>query len=92
MYTYYACFNSKESRNWELNNPLRVIFKYHHEANSTSDGRALCRLFPNMLRRIRSQFFYVVPPFAVGYYVFQAVEAKHDQLVRKNPADYADDV
>ncbi|KAA0201614.1 hypothetical protein HAZT_HAZT010957 [Hyalella azteca] len=50
------------------------------------------KLLPNTIRRIRAQFFYVFPPFALGYYVYYTVEREHDRLLRKNPADYADEV
>ncbi|XP_055692071.1 cytochrome b-c1 complex subunit 8 isoform X2 [Lutzomyia longipalpis] len=47
---------------------------------------------PNTLRRIRSSIFRVVPPFIIGYIVYDAVESRHTQLSRKNPKDYENDV
>lgn len=46
---------------------------------------------PNMLRRIREEFFYVVPPFIMGYAVVNYMEARHIQLNRKDPKDYEND-
>ncbi|GAB0091051.1 cytochrome b-c1 complex subunit 8 [Sergentomyia squamirostris] len=47
---------------------------------------------PNTLRRIRSSIFRVLPPFIVGYLVYDYVETLHHHMSRKNPADYANDV
>ncbi|XP_076046486.1 ubiquinol-cytochrome c reductase ubiquinone-binding protein [Oratosquilla oratoria] len=47
---------------------------------------------PNMFRRFRGQFLRVVPPFIIGYMIYDYVETKHKQLMRKNPADYENDV
>lgn len=67
--------------------------------------------FPNILRRIKDEFFYVVPrkymhhdlftesilcytfivAFAIGYLIYDQVEKRHEQLMRKNPADYEND-
>ncbi|TDG52718.1 hypothetical protein AWZ03_000951 [Drosophila navojoa] len=46
---------------------------------------------PNFVRRIRSNIFRVVPPFIVGYLIFDLTERKHTALLRKNPADYEND-
>ncbi|XP_059622208.1 cytochrome b-c1 complex subunit 8 [Phlebotomus argentipes] len=46
---------------------------------------------PNTLRRIRSNIFRVLPPFIIGYLVYDYVETMHTQINRKNPADYAND-
>ncbi|XP_066984075.1 cytochrome b-c1 complex subunit 8 [Macrobrachium rosenbergii] len=46
---------------------------------------------PNMFRRFRSQVFKVAPPFIIAYLVYQSVESKHSQMMRKNPADYEND-
>lgn len=46
---------------------------------------------PNMFRRFRSQVLKVAPPFIIGYMIYSGVEASHDQLMRKNPADYEND-
>ncbi|XP_068249146.1 cytochrome b-c1 complex subunit 8 [Palaemon carinicauda] len=46
---------------------------------------------PNMFRRFRSQVLKVAPPFIIGYLIYQSVEAKHAQMMRKNPADFEND-
>ncbi|KAK7870567.1 hypothetical protein R5R35_009076 [Gryllus longicercus] len=47
--------------------------------------------FPNSVKRIASMLIRVVPPFAVAYMIYDGVEKKHQQLMRKNPADYEND-
>ncbi|XP_071450945.1 cytochrome b-c1 complex subunit 8 [Hetaerina americana] len=46
---------------------------------------------PNMIRRFRSNVFRVAPPLIVGYLVYDQVEKHHQKLMRKNPADFAND-
>ncbi|KAJ8919435.1 hypothetical protein NQ315_016533 [Exocentrus adspersus] len=46
---------------------------------------------PNTLRRISESIFYVVPPLAIGYLVYDQAEKEHERLMRKNPADYEND-
>ncbi|CAM1319683.1 Uncharacterised protein g7281 [Pycnogonum litorale] len=46
---------------------------------------------PNMIRRIREEIFYVVPPFIAGYMILDWADKTHAQLQRKNPADYEND-
>ncbi|KAK9875776.1 hypothetical protein WA026_009569 [Henosepilachna vigintioctopunctata] len=48
--------------------------------------------FPNTIRRIREEFFNVVPPFLIGYLAYDQIKKRHQQLMRKNPADYENDV
>merc|ERR1712062_129335 len=38
---------------------------------------------PNTLWRIKSSIMYVVPPFLIGYVVYDTVEKEHDRLQRK---------
>ncbi|XP_046397497.1 cytochrome b-c1 complex subunit 8 [Ischnura elegans] len=52
---------------------------------------ALSHGVPNMIRRFRSNIFRVAPPLILGYLVYDQVEKKHNHLMRKNPADFADD-
>ncbi|XP_017072194.1 cytochrome b-c1 complex subunit 8 [Drosophila eugracilis] len=52
---------------------------------------AISKGLPNMVRRFRSNIFIVAPPFIVGYLVYDLTERKHAALLRKNPADYAND-
>ncbi|KAH8302345.1 hypothetical protein KR044_005399 [Drosophila immigrans] len=52
---------------------------------------AISNGLPNIVRRIRSNIFRVTPPFIVGYLIYDLVERKHTALMRKNPADYAND-
>jgi len=48
--------------------------------------------FPNLLRRFRSQVFFVGPPFITGYLLYNWGENEAVRLARKNPADYVNDV
>jgi ubiquinol-cytochrome c reductase subunit 8 len=43
---------------------------------------------PNTIRRLRENFFRVVPPFAVAYVVYDQVEKEHTKQMRKNPEDF----
>ncbi|CAG0884411.1 unnamed protein product [Cyprideis torosa] len=45
----------------------------------------------NMVRRVREEFFYVVPPFVALYCLISWAKAENLRLKRKNPADYAND-
>ncbi|KAG5673846.1 hypothetical protein PVAND_003857 [Polypedilum vanderplanki] len=53
---------------------------------------AISKGVPNTFRRISSQIFRVVPPFIVGYFVYNYVEGLHDSYLRKNPKDFENDV
>ncbi|XP_027229045.1 cytochrome b-c1 complex subunit 8 [Penaeus vannamei] len=46
---------------------------------------------PNLFRRFRGQVLRVAPPFIIGYMVYQTVEGRHTQLMRKNPSDFEND-
>merc|ERR1712055_397243 len=46
---------------------------------------------PNMFRRFRTQVLKVAPPFVIGYMVYDAIEAKHTAMTKKNPADFEND-
>ncbi|XP_055377827.1 cytochrome b-c1 complex subunit 8 [Condylostylus longicornis] len=46
---------------------------------------------PNTIRRIRTSVFRVVPPFIIGYLIYDLVEKEHDRLLRKDPAEFAND-
>lgn len=52
---------------------------------------AISKGLPNIFYRIRSSIFRVLPPFVIAYLVYDTVEKKHKQLMRKNPADYEND-
>jgi len=47
---------------------------------------------PNTLRRISENFFRVAPPFVLSYIVYTETEKEHHRMMRKNPADYENDV
>lgn len=47
---------------------------------------------PNTLRRIAENFWRVVPPFFASYLIYTETEKRHEQLMRKNPEDFACDV
>ncbi|XP_063172965.1 cytochrome b-c1 complex subunit 8 [Candoia aspera] len=57
------------------------------------------KLFPsysqrilNTWRRIRSSFFRVAPQFVVAYLVYSWANEYNQNLKKKNPADYANDI
>uniref|UniRef100_A0A1L8E0W6 Cytochrome b-c1 complex subunit 8 n=1 Tax=Nyssomyia neivai TaxID=330878 RepID=A0A1L8E0W6_9DIPT len=52
----------------------------------------LTHAIPNTFRRFRSSVFRVVPPFIVGYCIYDYVETMHTQMSRKNPKDFENDV
>ncbi|XP_016923340.1 cytochrome b-c1 complex subunit 8 [Drosophila suzukii] len=52
---------------------------------------AISKGLPNMVRRFRSNVFIVAPPFIVGYLIYDLTERQHTALLRKNPADFAND-
>lgn len=47
---------------------------------------------PNSLKRIASNIPFIVPPMIVGYIVYDWAIHTHHQSLRKNPADFANDV
>uniref|UniRef100_A0A023GEA3 Cytochrome b-c1 complex subunit 8 n=1 Tax=Amblyomma triste TaxID=251400 RepID=A0A023GEA3_AMBTT len=71
---------------------LRGIVMYRL---SPYEQRAFAGLFkqgiPNTFRRTMDQFPYVVPPFVVGYLIYDWAEREHKKSMRKNPADFAND-
>ncbi|XP_046993664.1 cytochrome b-c1 complex subunit 8 [Schistocerca americana] len=46
---------------------------------------------PNLFNRIRDNIFRVAPPFIIGYLVYDFVEKKHLETLKKNPADFEND-
>ncbi|CAG9765431.1 unnamed protein product [Ceutorhynchus assimilis] len=52
---------------------------------------AISHGFPNTARRILESIPYSVPPLAIGYLVYDWVETEHHRLMKKNPADFAND-
>ncbi|XP_053599989.1 cytochrome b-c1 complex subunit 8 [Plodia interpunctella] len=54
-------------------------------ANAVSHG------IPNIFRRFRETVFRVVPPFVIGYLIYEGVEREHHRRGRKNPADFEND-
>ncbi|KAK2174795.1 hypothetical protein NP493_777g01000 [Ridgeia piscesae] len=46
---------------------------------------------PNMMFRIQSQIFRVIPPILVGYLIYDWGETYHEQSLRKNPKDFEND-
>ncbi|XP_030386193.1 cytochrome b-c1 complex subunit 8 [Scaptodrosophila lebanonensis] len=52
---------------------------------------AISKGLPNIVRRIRSNIFIVAPPFIIGYLIYDLTERRHTALLRKNPADFAND-
>ncbi|XP_050422107.1 cytochrome b-c1 complex subunit 8 [Adelges cooleyi] len=47
---------------------------------------------PNAIRRTASNLPFIVPPMICSYLLYQWAEETHDKSVRKNPADYVNDV
>ncbi|KAB7504302.1 Cytochrome b-c1 complex subunit 8 [Armadillidium nasatum] len=52
----------------------------------------LSKSFGNVFRRISENIPVMAPPFITAYIVYDQVEKYHDQLTRKNPADFENDV
>ncbi|XP_022914600.1 cytochrome b-c1 complex subunit 8 [Onthophagus taurus] len=71
---------------------LRGIIMYRL---SPFEQKAFAKLvshaIPNTVRRITDSVLYVVPPFVLGYLVYNYGETTHEKLKRKNPADYEND-
>lgn len=71
---------------------VRNIVQYRispHEQRAFAG--AISQGIPNTFRRITSELFYVATPLLICYMVYDQTEKKHKQLMRKNPADYADE-
>lgn len=47
---------------------------------------------PNSLKRIGSNIPYIVPPFIIGYLVYDWTVTTHHHSLRKNPAEFANDI
>merc|ERR1712117_870528 len=47
---------------------------------------------PNFFRRVKGEFLNVVPPFVIGYLIFDYYEKEHDRLQRKQPGQFDNDV
>jgi len=43
---------------------------------------------PNTLWRIKCNILYWLPPFLLGYAVYDGVEKEHDRLQRKKPGEF----
>ncbi|XP_044748311.1 cytochrome b-c1 complex subunit 8 [Coccinella septempunctata] len=54
-------------------------------------GGVISHGIPNTFRRIKEEFLYVVPPFVLGYLLYDGLNKEHARLQRKNPADFADE-
>ncbi|XP_037934262.1 cytochrome b-c1 complex subunit 8-like [Teleopsis dalmanni] len=52
---------------------------------------AISKGVPNMVRRFRSNVFIVTPPLLAAYLIYDMAEREHKRLLRKNPAEFADD-
>ncbi|KAG7175863.1 cytochrome b-c1 complex subunit 8-like [Homarus americanus] len=71
---------------------VRGIIKYSLSPfEQRAFAGALSYGVPNMFRRFRSQVLRVVPPFVIAYMIYNGVEKRHGQLMRKNPDDYIND-
>jgi len=68
---------------------IRGVTKYHL---SPFEQKAFAGIFttaiPNFFRRVRGEFFNVVPPFAIAYLIYDYVEKEHDRLQRKQPGQF----
>lgn len=47
---------------------------------------------PNAIKRTASNVPYIVPPFILGYIVYDWIVDAHHHSLRKNPADFVNDV
>ncbi|CAG0924075.1 unnamed protein product [Notodromas monacha] len=43
---------------------------------------------PNLIRRMKEEIFFVVPPFAIGYMVYTWGEAEYEKNLRKKPGEF----
>lgn len=68
-----------------------IIYSMSPFEQNAVKGQLLFRI-PNLVRRIRDRIFFMAPPFLMGYYAYQWMEAENIRLKRKNPADYENDV
>ncbi|KAK2720047.1 hypothetical protein QYM36_004080 [Artemia franciscana] len=76
----------------ELSN-VRGIIKYSISPfEQRAFAGAISKGLPNLFRRFRSKFFIVAPPFMIAYYIYDQTEKAHARMMRKNPADFANDV
>lgn len=73
----------------------RVIRDMRHVITyqlSPYEQRAFAGFFmeggPNLVRRFFDQVFYIIPGFLGFTGIYYWMTKKHDQLQRKNPADY----
>lgn len=47
---------------------------------------------PNSIKRIGSNIPFIVPPMIIGYLVYDWATHAHHESLRKNPADFVNDV
>merc|ERR1711936_1271849 len=68
---------------------IRGTTRYHM---SPFEQRALAGIIshgiPNTLWRIKCSVMYVLPPFVLGWVVYDTVEKEHDRLQRKQPGQF----
>uniref|UniRef100_A0A1A8MG36 Cytochrome b-c1 complex subunit 8 n=2 Tax=Nothobranchius TaxID=28779 RepID=A0A1A8MG36_9TELE len=71
---------------------IRHIITY---SLSPFEQRAFTNYFskgiPNVWRRFSGSFFKVAPPLVLTYLTYSWGNSVHEQSMRKNPADYAND-
>merc|ERR1711879_221906 len=67
---------------------IRGVTKYHL---SPFEQKAFAGV-PNFFRRVKGEFLNVVPPFVIGYLIFDYYEKEHDRLQRKQPGQFDNDV
>lgn len=71
---------------------LRGIITYRLSPYEQRAFAGLLKYGPaNVIRRTKNQIFYILPPFILGYLIYDYGKKEFERLQRKNPADYADD-
>jgi len=67
-----------------------ITFKLSPHEQKAFAG-AISQGFPNTIRRIVTEAPFLVIPLGICYMVYDQTEKKHAQLLRKNPAEFAND-
>merc|ERR1712113_1032271 len=68
---------------------IRGTTKYHLSPfEQKAFAGAITKGIPNTLWRFRTNVLYWAPPFLITYLIYNAVEAEHNRLQRKQPGEF----
>jgi len=85
MRTSLACLGKK----WGNLAVVRGTTKYHISPfEQKAFAGAITKGIPNTLWRFRTNVLYWAPPLLITYLIYNAVEAEHDRLQRKQPGEF----